>query len=326
MKIMLNLLNVEPNNYCERARKIISRFAHVTESNMDRHQLLNCINKYDILITRLAMNIDAEVLRQATKLKIIVTATTGLDHIDLKTAKDKNIEVLSLKGQTKFLETITATAEHTWGMLLTLMRNIYYAHNDVLSGHWQRDKFRGTELRNKVLGIIGYGRLGKMVAAYGKAFQMDVYAYDPFSDDESVKKLPLDELLSISDVLTFHLPLNENTVNFMGEVEFSRLKPNVVIVNTSRGEIISEKVLLEYLKKNKIAGAALDVLSGEYSYRSGISNWPEDDLLVRYAMEHQNLILTPHIGGATIDSMQNTEIFMAEALEKYVMERKLNIN
>lgn len=312
--MMFKLLNVEPENYSPEARSIISEFAEITELNATRNDLIKNIDQFDILITRLSHNIDKEVLNAAKNLKIIVSATTGLNHIDVDFAEEKGIMVLSLKGETDFLKNITATAEHTWGLLLSLIRKLNYAFKDVLEGNWRRDQFVGRELKGKTLGIIGYGRLGSMVAAYGKAFQMKVCAYDPFRKDKDVNWLSVDELLNTSDVVSLHIPFNKETKMFFNTSKFAQMKSDAVLINTSRGEVIDESALLVFLKSNKIAGAALDVLSGEKSFRSGVSDWPKSDPLVLYARAYSNLILSPHIGGLTVDSIKAVEIFMARRL------------
>ncbi|MBI5557295.1 MAG: hypothetical protein HY885_06620 [Deltaproteobacteria bacterium] len=315
---MLQLLNIEPKDYSHIARDILASFAHVYEDELSRKKLLTIIPKYHILITRLANKIDREVIDAGVNLRYIVSATTGLDHIDVNYANKKGIQVLSLKGERSFLENITATAEHTWGLLLSLYRRTCSAHQDVLQGTWQRDRYRGNELKGKVLGILGYGRLGKMVASYGRSFKMHILIHDPYivnTGCSDIKNVPVNELLSSSDILTIHVPLTPETENLINSDKLSLMKKSSVIINTSRGKIVDERALLASLEKQNIAGAALDVMAGEENFRSGRESWPASDPLVQYAGKHANLLLTPHIGGATWESMHQTEIFMAEKLK-----------
>lgn len=309
---MWNILNVEPDEYSEEARTIIKGIGHLVEKKMDRSELLAKIHEFDVLIVRLRHQIDAEVMGATTCLKVIVSATTGLDHIDLETASRKNIAVLSLRGETEFLRSIPATAELTWGLLLALTRMIPSAQSSVLNGEWERDRFKGHELSGMRLGIVGLGRIGEKIARYGLAFGMRITAYDPYRNDANPgieMKNSLTELLVDSDIVSIHVPLNQETVNLIGIKELSVMPRGSWLINTARGAIVNEPALLEALKSGHLAGAALDVLAGERKN--------ERQSMIDYARLHSNLLLTPHIGGATYESMQATEIFMANKLKNH---------
>lgn len=313
---MIRILNVEPVGYSEEARKILRSLGELFEASLDRNELIAQISDYDVLIVRLKHQIDREVIDAATRLKVIVTATTGLDHIDVDYARAKGITVLSLQGEREFLRTVSATAEHTWALLLALLRRIPAAFQSVLDGVWVRDQFKGHELRGKMLGLVGLGRVGRKVARYGFAFEMDVLAYDPFVEDwpEDVGKCSsLFELLRNSDVLSLHIPLNDHTVGLIDKKAFSNLPAGALLVNTSRGEIVDEYALVEALESGKLAGAAVDFLPGERDPARRLAS-----PLLAYARTHDNLLITPHIAGATFESMEKTEIFMARKLEKYI--------
>jgi D-3-phosphoglycerate dehydrogenase len=312
----IHILNVEPLEYSDEARLILYEIGPVSEYQHTRDSLLQCIGEYEVLIVRLGLSIDREIIQAARKLKVIVTATTGLDHIDIESAEKNNINVLSLQGETEFLRSIPATAEHTWGLLLSLVRKIPQASYDVLGHNWDRDKFRGNDLFRKRLGILGLGRIGEKVAKYGLAFGMKVSAYDPYRSDwlEDINRVySLEKLFEDSDILTIHVPLNKETLCMIGTNELSHLPCSSFIINTSRGEIIDEVALLGRLKAGKIAGAALDVLTKERELFTRTGNE-----LIEYARHNDNLIITPHIGGATIESMAMTEIFMAKKLKMYL--------
>jgi len=312
----LKILNAEPEGYSARARAALERVARVHEEDCDRARLLGLIGDFDAVIVRLRNQVDREVLDAAPRLRAVSSATTGLDHIDLEHAARRGVEVLSLRGETEFLRTIAATAEHTWALLLALIRRIPAASRHVEDGGWDRDRFRGRELYGKRLGVLGLGRLGSKVARFGLAFGMEVIACDPHPAEwmEGVDRAQsLDDLLRVTDVLSIHVPLDDETAGMIGKKEIGLLPSGAVIVNTSRGQIIDEPSLVEALREGRLAGAALDVLADERAEVPGAA-----PAAVRYAREHANLLITPHIGGATVESMERTEVFMAEKLTDFL--------
>lgn len=308
------ILNLEPQDYSDAARQILRQVGELDEKPLSRAELLACIGEYDVLVVRLAHQIDRAVIETGRRLKAIVSATTGLDHIDLAAARENGIAVLSLRGETEFLDTIPATAEHTWALLLALIRRIPQAFASVLQGEWNRDRFRGHDLAGKNLGIVGLGRIGRKVARYALAFEMQVHAYDPHTDrwlEDVTRQESLEDLLRLSQILTLHVPLEERTRGLIGRRELARLPAGAILINTSRGEVVDEVALVEALESGHLAGAALDVVHHERQPEMR-SNNP----LLAYARSHDNLLLTPHIGGATWESMGKTEIFVARKLQK----------
>ena len=313
----INILNAEPLGYSADARSILAGLGRVVEKEMSRSQLFKELGEFDVLIVRLANQIDREVIDAGRHLQAIVTATTGLDHIDVDYARRRDIAVLSLRGETEFLQTIQATAEHTWALLLGLLRKIVPASIAACQGSWDRDRFRGRELNGKRLGIVGLGRLGKKIARYGQVFGMNVGAFDPFIQDwiEGVRReASLSDLLKSSDVLSLHAPLNPETQGMIGAAELALLPKGAVLVNTSRGQLIDEKALIDALTNRQLAGAALDVIARERE-KQVRKNSP----LLEYADANDNLLITPHIGGATYESMAQTEVFMAQKLKKFLL-------
>jgi len=311
------ILNLEPDEYSADAHKIISSLGSVIDGPLERSALLNDINQVNVLIVRLGHRIDRELLDKAQKLHTIVSATTGLDHIDTTYAQDKGVAVLSLFGETKFLKSVTATAELSWGLVLSLVRQIPAAAQHVKDGNWHRDSFKGSELSSLRLGIIGLGRLGQMVAAYGHAFNMNVSAYDPFLTEwpqDISQYAELNELFANNDVISVHAPLNKTTTGMINEQHLNQLPEGAVLVNTARGELVDEDALLNALQTGSLAGAALDVLRDENQVTGKQIQSP----LVDYARDHSNLIITPHIGGATKTSMEKTEVFMAQKLAAHL--------
>ena len=299
-----------------RAADLLRTLGRVTLADLDRVGLLEQVARAHVLVVRLRHRIDGQVLDAGAHLRVVVSATTGLDHIDLEEAAERGVAVLSLRGETEFLETVTATAEHTWGLLLALARNLPSAAAAAVSGDWERDRFRGRELQGKRLGILGFGRLGRMVARYGRAFAMHVAAYDPHASewpDFVERQGSMNALIERSDVLSLHLPLERSTRGIIDADSLSRLPAGAILINTARGGLVDEQALVAALETGRLSGAACDVVQGE-SREGG----PASSLLVHYARRRDNLILTPHIGGATVESMERTEMFMAEKLVRFV--------
>tara|TARA_Y100001935_G_scaffold248077_1_gene244794 strand:- start:10498 stop:11442 length:945 start_codon:yes stop_codon:yes gene_type:complete len=312
---MIKLLNTEPEGYSLEAKSILDSFAHVSSGPYKREYLLKKGSLFDGLIVRLSHLIDKNLIDAFPDLKVIATATTGLDHIDCAYAESKGIKILSLKNQSEFLEKIYATAEHTWALILALLRNIPSASQSVSHGYWNRDQFKGHELHGKTIGIVGLGRIGNMVAKYAKAFGMSVIANtkEDVSQHKNVKIVKdLDKLLNISDIVTIHVPLTPDTKNLIGDKEFKEMKKNALLINTSRGELVDEVALIHALKNNTISGAALDVIVDENKMiENGYSK------VVEFSKSNRCLIITPHLGGATYESMEKSEIFIANKLKLY---------
>lgn len=316
---MIRILNAEPENYSPRARQELQRLGELHEEICDRDRLLELIPGFEVLIVRLGHRVDGELLARAKRLRAVVTATTGLNHIDQDAARRQGIEVLCLRGERLFLDGLTATAELTWALLLALLRRLPTAHQHVMDGGWDRDRFRSRQLKGKTLGIIGYGRLGSIVADYGLAFRMQVLACDPCVTTmrEGVERVMLEKLLESSDVVSLHVHLDTDTLRMIDREAFARMRPGAVLINTARGELIDEPAMLEALASGRLAGAGLDVLDGEADKQS---DWPHSNPVWRYAQEHDNVFLTPHIGGATLESMEETEMFMVGKLKRFLEE------
>lgn len=316
------LLNTESFRYCLEAREILNSFADVEFcEKLTRPQLLKKVADADGLIVRFAHKIDKQVIDRAKRLKVIATAATGTNHIDVDYAKKKGIGILSLKGETKFLRSVAATAEYTMALLLSLLRKTPAAYSSVRKGLWNRNLFLGEELSGKTLGVIGYGRLGVKVVRYAQAFGMKVCVYDPFIKQSLLRKVhrcrTLKELLQNSDIISVHVLLNDSSIGLLGKKQFQNIKKGSYLINTSRGQIINEKALIKSLRSGRLKGAALDVLAEEEEKGFNL----ESRLIFQYARKNDNLILTPHIGGATVESMKKTEIFIARKLKKYFQKK-----
>ncbi|MEQ9824848.1 MAG: NAD(P)-dependent oxidoreductase [Puniceicoccaceae bacterium] len=311
----MNTLILESNEYSNEALSSYRSLGNVFCLEGPLHDFSESdAEAISILVIRLKYRMDRALLNRFPNLKFIVSPTTGLDHIDLPLVQQRGIKVISLKGETAYLDRIVATAELTWGLILALNRKIPQAHADVLKARWNRDPFVGFDLRGKVLGILGFGRLGRQIAGYGKAFGMQVMVHDIapiLSTDPIISVVSRDEVLRDADVLTLHLPLDSTTERSLTRECLRKMKPSAILINTSRGAIVDEQALLAALQENTIRGAALDVLADELRFdESSLKTHP----LLQYARSHSNLILTPHIGGASADAMRQTEVFVAQKL------------
>ena len=308
------ILVAESQGFSGEAAAVLAQIGDVNLADLDRATLLRHVGEADILWVRLRTRIDSEVLGAATRLKMIVTPTTGLNHIDLTEAERRGVRVLSLRGETSILKNVRATAEHTIALILALSRRLPQAWSHVRAGGWTRDLFVGNEIFRKTAGIVGYGRLGCLVSGYLVCFGARVLVCDR-SNTSLDAPLPIEvvgreELLRSSDIVSVHVDLNPQTGGFFGRTEFEQMKPGALFVNTARGELVDETALLHALRSQRMAGAALDVLSGEDT--NGMGTHP----LVAYAKDHDNLLITPHIGGCTKESMQMTELFLARKLNE----------
>lgn len=286
--------------------------ANMTETEAD--QIKKTTN---VLVVALKYQINKEWVDAMPNLKIIATQTTGLNHIDVEYLKQKNIALVSLRGQTDFLKNITSTAEEAMALLLALVRNIPWSFDDVKKGNWRRDDWFGHQILGKKFGILGLGRLGKIMAGYAKAFGMEVLACDPNVSSEvmnqlGVKSVSMEQLFQASDAISIHVLLTPETQNLVTEKHLRMMRPTAYVVNNARAELIEKDALYNALANKWIAGAATDVLWDERSDGSHLKS----DRLVEYAKNNNNLIIVPHIGGATFEAMDITQEFLAGLVAK----------
>ncbi|MBI4010512.1 MAG: hydroxyacid dehydrogenase [Candidatus Aenigmarchaeota archaeon] len=307
---MYKILITEPEYFPEDVVAIFKRIGNVVSKRLDRKQLLKEIKDVDVLVVRIETLVDKALLRNAKKLKVIATATTGIEHIDVVEAEKREIKIINLSG------TYTLpTSEHTFALILSLIRRIPWAFENMKKGKWQRYRFFGKELEGKTLGVIGLGRIGGKVANYAKAFGMNVIAYDPYVNADKSKELnveltSLENVLKNSDIITIHSMLTKETENMIGIKELKLMKRHAFLVNVARGRIVDEAALLKSLKDGLIAGAALDVYSLE-----PVEN---GNALVKYAKENDNLLLTPHIAASTEESIRSAAIYVAEKVKEII--------
>lgn len=296
------ILVAESRGFSARAAEVLGRAGELVLSDLHRPELLGAVFDVDVLWVRLRNRIDAEIMGAAPRLRTIVTATTGLDRIDLDEAARRGIHVLSLRGETEFLRDVRATAEHTIALMLALLRGLPAAVSHVKDGGWDRDRFRGGELHGATIGIVGYGRLGRIVARYLQAFDARVLAADPEPDanpDGTVTFLPLEELLGRSEIVTLHVNLTEESRGFFNARAFEAMKEGSWLVNTSRGELIDEGALLGALRSGRLGGVGLDTYWDE--------PWDPDDPL----FSDPRVFALPHLGGSTREAFARvTEIIV----------------
>jgi len=250
-----------------------------------------------ILDASMKVRLDAGLLNSAKHLKLVITATTGADHIDSSVLIDRNIPLLTLATEKEFLNGITPAAELSWLLLLACARKLRSAIHHVEEGQWDREQFPGMMLRGKTLGLIGLGRIGSWMTRYGRAFDMRVIGYDPYAKilPKEVQAVELNEIMCQSDFVSVHVHLSEDTRGLLDAEQLSLMKTGAVLVNTSRGPIINENALLNGLKAGRPAALGVDVLEGEPEIKAS--------RIWNYAKNHENVIITPHIGGFSPDAL-----------------------
>ena len=263
--------------------------------------------------------IDPPILDLCPTLKIVVTPSTGSNHLDVNYLKQKGIELFSLKG-TSVVDEIKASSEFTFNLLISTVRNTPFAFEAACKGSWRdvENRFRGRELNGLSLGVIGYGRIGSNLSRYSLAFGMKVMAYDPYI---TIEEAGVDQVASINNILTeadvvaVCVHLDEKTFKMINAEVFEKMKNGVYFINTSRGDIVDEHALLKYLNNGKIKAAGLDVISNELS--ENIRDHP----LINYARDNNNLIITPHIAGLTFESEEKAQTVAFQAIRDYLKLR-----
>jgi len=300
------------------ASEVLKGIAEVFHVEADPDILAKQLQKSDAFLdASMKVKITPKMFEESPKLKIISCATTGSDHIDKNSAENYKVDVRTLREDPELLMNITPAAELSWALLMACARKLKAAFTHVNHGRWIREEFPGIMLKGKRLGLIGCGRIGGWMARYAQAFGMEVIGYDPYikSFPSTIKPVALEELFDSSDFISVHVHLSDDTYDLASEKLLSRCKSGVVIINTSRGQIINEAALLNGLHSGQIAAAGLDVLNGEPE----IDNHP----LVNYARFNDNLLITPHCGGYSPDSLSQVCARAAEKIKYKLLD--LNI-
>jgi D-3-phosphoglycerate dehydrogenase len=269
------------------------------ELNPGPDDLAERIGGYDALIVRSATSVSAALLEHAGRLKVIGRAGTGVDNVDVAAATRRGIIVANAPGSN-----MVAAAEHAFGLLLAIARNIPQAHAALTQGRWERKRFGGVELADKVLGVVGFGRIGQLVATRARAFGMRVCVFDPFVSAERCRELgvssaTLENLLLQADFVTLHAPLTPETRHLIDAERLHLMKPGVRIVNAARGDLVDLDALVEALRSGHVAGAALDV-------------FPEEPYTAGEILALENVVVTPHLGASTQEAQDRAGVIVAE--------------
>ena len=270
-------------------------------TDMTDEELKQKIDDYDAIIVRSASKITAAILEDATRVKIIGRAGVGVDNIDVKAATQKGIVVANAPGSNSL-----SVAEHALGLLLAQVRDIPNANASMHSGKWEKSKFKGVEITDKTLGIMGLGKIGVLVAQRAKGLRMEVVGYDPYVSVDRFRELGIEraetpeDLYGVADFISVHLPKTPETNGLISDAAFEKMKKGVRIINTARGGIVDEEALVRALEAGKVASAGLDVFSSEPV--------PADFPLAKF----ENVIMTPHLGAATAEGQDRAGVIVAE--------------
>jgi D-3-phosphoglycerate dehydrogenase len=273
----------------------------VIGAKMTEDELCLVIGEYDGMIVRSATKVTARVVENAARLKVVGRAGVGVDNIDIPAATSKGILVVNAPGGNTI-----AAAEQTMAMMLALSRNIPRACATLRAGKWDKKAFMGVELRDKILGVVGLGRIGSAVAKKAQGMDMNVVAYDPYITEEKaellgIKLLSLEDVFRQADFITVHIPLTKETKHIVGEKAFSLMKEGVRVINCARGGVVDEQALYNAMKAGKVAGAALDVFEKEPNTDSPL-------------YEFDNFIATPHLGASTKEAQLSVAVDVSESI------------
>ena len=280
--------------------ELLGECIDISSSKSKDQDLVLEISEAEIIVIRSATQLTKEIIEKADNLKIIARCGVGVDNIDIEYAKSKNIKVTNSPSAN-----LISVVELTTALIINAARKINLSDNHLKEGKWSRKEFIGIELSGKQLGIIGFGKAGRLVSERMKSFGMSVAFYDPYIQDWEghEKNLELDELLSSSDVISIHVIKTEETENLISKEKLNLLKKNAILINTSRGGVVDEDYLVEMLRSKQIFGAGLDVYSEEPP--KNVDNFADI-----------NLITTPHIGASTNEAQLKAGLETVENIKK----------
>ncbi|MDH3471696.1 MAG: phosphoglycerate dehydrogenase, partial [Acidimicrobiia bacterium] len=269
------------------------------ETGLTEEELVARIGEIEGLIVRSGTQVTSRLLDAARSLRVVGRAGMGVDNIDVAAATERGVIVLNTPQANS-----VATAEQTFALMLSASRHTVDAHTSVGSGKWERGRYAGTELNHKTLGILGFGRIGRLVAARAQAFGMDVLAYDPYVSEEvgrehQVTLVNVDQVFSGSDYITLHLPSSPETSNIINAAAIAAMKDGVIIINAARGELVDEQALAEGLRSGKVRAAGIDVYQAEPPGESPLIGLP-------------NVVHTPHLGASTVEAQRDVASQIAE--------------
>ena len=273
--------------------------------NLSEDQIVSIISNYDGVVIRSSTKITKKIIEKSKRLKVIARAGVGVDNVDVKSATSNGIVVMNSPQSTS-----RTTAEHAISLIFSLARKIPFAHFSTINKKWQKEIFKGIELKSKTVGLIGCGNIGSEVAKIAISLQMNVIVYDPYLSSDRIESLDaekasLDEVLTLSDFVSLHLPLMNNTKNLIDIKKIKLMKKSSYLINAARGGLINENDLYKALQKKIIAGAALDVFENE-----PLVNSPLHSL--------DNIILTPHLGASTVEAQTAASIQVSNQISEFL--------
>ena len=287
--------------------------------NPSYSEVLSIIKDYSVIFTNPNMSsvlIDKKLIDKGKKLKCVTTASTGTVHIDKSYLKRKKIKLISLTKEYSTIKKISSTAEHALALTLSKIRNVVSSWQSVKDGEWNYTKFIGRQFTELKVGVIGYGRLGKKYSKYLLALGSKVFVYDPFKkikNKKIIKCKNLEKIFRNCDIVSLHVHVNKNTINMINKKILSYAKKNLLLINTSRGELINENDLINFLNKNQYFSYATDVLVDE------INNKKNNRLLKLFKNNNQ-LLITPHIGGMTTEAQEIAYGRVMDLTNKYLQK------
>jgi len=300
---------LECNQFSKKAISTLESGGKVELFDESKNNLAEFLSDKDVIFVRLKHFLGKSLLSSAKQLRYICSPTTGHNHIDVEHLKSRGVELISLKGETSFLNTVRATPEHTFGLVLALLRNYKFSFCDNQKSFEDRELFKGYEIYQKKIGIIGLGRVGGIISEYFVCFGASVEFYDILDVEHSdqINKIDaLNVLIDNNDIVILCASYSDENIAIIGKDQLD-LMQGKYFINTARGELVDEAYLLQKVKSNHFKGLALDVLSSE----NGNNNLNR----IRKYSETQNIIITPHIAGATYESMSKTEEFIVDKLD-----------
>lgn len=316
--IRMNILIIDsfPQNFLDSLREMPVRVKYIPQTH--REEVMELIPEYEVLILNSKVNVDRALADKAQRLKLVIRAGVGMDHIDEEYLKSKGIQAVNTMGGNA-----DSVGEHAIGMLLTLQHNIRRADHQLRQFQWIRPENRGREVGGKTIGIIGYGNTGKAFARKISGFGANIIAYDKYVHgfgNQSVREVDLEEIFALSDILTLHIPLTEETHNWIDETFLSRFAKPIVLLNLSRGPVLHLPSLLKALDEKRVLAAGIDVFENEkLDTLTAKQRADYEDLFSR-----DNVVVTPHIGGWSFESRENINQMILNHVQRLLTKESDN--
>jgi D-3-phosphoglycerate dehydrogenase len=290
--------------------KKVEQFDVHPESKVTPEQLEQLLPKASALVIRSATNVTADILEKAPNLRLVIRAGEGTDNIDKKSCALKSVKVANTPGANN-----NSAAEHAIALMMTVLRYTSHADASMKRGEWDKNSFTGNELTGKTVGVVGFGRIGQIVARRLSGFEPTVLFYDPFINDSELayarKAANLEDLFANSDIISVHTPLMDATRGLIGEKLLGLMKPTAILINAARGGIVDEKALYNVLSAKKIRGAGVDVYEKEPT--------PKDNPLLTLP----NIVATPHLGASTMEAQDRVGAMAVQQLQEFFINHKL---